>query len=1024
MSHTAGSLARVLGCMTLLIWAALPGFEVSAQTPRPGQPTLLTPTQSSNGSPRADGGRGVTRSRRVVVATALLSRDSDADAPLDLPLFDDVHLRARRQGRVERTSSGGHVWKGRLVDHVGEATFATHGDVMAGTIFADGRLFEIVYAGDGEHEVREIDPSAFPTDDPGYDLPLGDLSGEEAPVAAADSASQIDVLVIWTPAARSAAGGTAAIQSLIDLAVANTNTSYANSGVTQRIRLVHKSEVTYTESAISTDLSRLAIGSDGYIDQAHTLRNTYGADLVSLVGNGYSGACGVGYLMASPSTAYAAYGFNVVERSCAAGNLSFAHELGHNMGLQHDPGNAGSAGAYSYAYGYQDTGGLFRTVMAYPCGSGACPRVTHFSNPAATYGGRPTGTSTQNNAAALNNTAATVANFRQAVSTSCSYSLGAASASLGAGAATGTVSVLAGSGCDWDAASNAGWITITSGSGGTGNAAVGYSVTANTSSSPRSGTLTLAGQTFTVNQAGASCSYTVSPTLHTAAAGGGSLGVSVSTGTSCTWDTTSHSTWLSVTANASGTGSGVVQVTATANPSTAGRTGTLTVANKTVTVSQPGQVCSISVDAAPTAFGRTGGTGAVPVTATATQCGWTISKNVSWITFSGSSSRTGSGTVSYSVMSYTGKSPRTGKLVVGGSTITITQVGTPRKQAVDFDLDGAGDALFYDRTAGGWARNDFVAGGFRESGSGNWGADWDVHPADFNGDDRSDLLLYKPSTGDWKRIITQPDGSFDTYTSKWGAGWSVTILDLNGDGKSDVFLYNAQTGQWYQCLTKPKLTDFYYRAGSWAPGWTVHRAALNTDARDDLFLYNGNAAGVDTNAGLWFRVITQRDLSFTYIQGDARWAAGWTITPADFSGDGISELFLYRADGLWFTVKFTRTSATYRSSQWAPGWTVRRTQFNGDRYADLFLYNRDTGMWFKVLTRSDGSFAYYAGEWIAGWDVSVTDLNRDQISDLLLYHPTQGMWAQVTTKTRATFAYKIGNCTTGRIMIASHVTLP
>ena len=47
-----------------------------------------------------------------------------------------------------------------------------------------------------------------------------------------------------------------------------------------------------------------------------------------------------------------------------AGYLSYAHEVGHNQGLHHDPASSGgSVGSYSYAYGYQDPGGAFRTVM-------------------------------------------------------------------------------------------------------------------------------------------------------------------------------------------------------------------------------------------------------------------------------------------------------------------------------------------------------------------------------------------------------------------------------------------------------------------------------------------------------------------------------------------------------------------------------------------------------------------------------------------------------------------------------------
>jgi len=84
----------------------------------------------------------------------------------------------------------------------------------------------------------------------------------------------------------------------------------------------------------------------------------------------------------------------------------------------------------------------------------------------------------------------------------CSYSISPTSASYAAGGGTGSVSVTAGAGCNWTAVSNATFITITGGSSGSGNGTVSYSVAANTGTSSRTGTMTIAGQTFTVSQAG------------------------------------------------------------------------------------------------------------------------------------------------------------------------------------------------------------------------------------------------------------------------------------------------------------------------------------------------------------------------------------------------------------------------------------------------------------------------------------------------------------------------------------------
>ena len=63
-------------------------------------------------------------------------------------------------------------------------------------------------------------------------------------------------------------------------------------------------------------------------------------------------------------------------------------------------------------------------------------------------------------------------------------------------------------GCAWTGVSNnTSWLTVTSGASGSGTGTVAFSATANPNTSARTGTITIAGQTFTVNQAAAACTY-------------------------------------------------------------------------------------------------------------------------------------------------------------------------------------------------------------------------------------------------------------------------------------------------------------------------------------------------------------------------------------------------------------------------------------------------------------------------------------------------------------------------------------
>ena len=81
----------------------------------------------------------------------------------------------------------------------------------------------------------------------------------------------------------------------------------------------------------------------------------------------------------------------------------------------------------------------------------------------------------------------------------CNYTLAPTSASVAGMGGSGTVTVTTRAGCTWTASSSASWITV-SPTSGTGSGSVGYTVAANKPARPRTGTITIGGQTFTVTQ--------------------------------------------------------------------------------------------------------------------------------------------------------------------------------------------------------------------------------------------------------------------------------------------------------------------------------------------------------------------------------------------------------------------------------------------------------------------------------------------------------------------------------------------
>ena len=502
---THGRSARLATALAAFVAGAAVLPSISGPTSGQGLPKLF----QGSLAPRAekpDAPRLALRGRRAAVALRAL------DAPaVSLNLFDNTEIAVTRT-KVEHPRADRLVWHGRGEDG-SQVVLALVKGALAGTVYRKGQTFDIVSDGNGLYRISELDSAAFPTDDPYLDTPPADKPGNPgapvAPAAAGDAATQIDVLVLWTPAARNAVGGTqAAIESLVQSAVANANLAYTNSGVNAQLRLVHAEEVAYAEttSAINTDIAYLQTAGDGRLDVAQSLRDQYGADVVTLLGSGYAatGACGSGYLMSTPSSSFAGWAYNVVDQSCAAGYLSYAHEVGHNEGLLHDPANATGTPSYAYAYGYQDPGGAFRTVMSY----GSALRVPYFSSPNRLYNGVPMGTSSQNNSAALALTAPIVAQFRPAAdgSTSgsstpppCSYSVSPTSVSFSSSGGSSNVTVTTSNGCSWSSSSSTAWVSAV----GTGSAGGASKLTAQSNTgSARKSTVTIAGVNVAVSQQG------------------------------------------------------------------------------------------------------------------------------------------------------------------------------------------------------------------------------------------------------------------------------------------------------------------------------------------------------------------------------------------------------------------------------------------------------------------------------------------------------------------------------------------
>ena len=343
--------------------------------------------------------------RYVKVDIGALSDDIDGQV-IRLNLFEELDVVAILE-RTEPTTRNGFLWFGSLPDYPnGDVRLSVLDGVVVGSVTLDlGESYLIRYAGQGVHVIRAANPDDFliaadpilkEANDANADLVAPGVALGRRLAPALDDCGSIDVLVVYTAAARISENGVGAIEGLAFLALADMNLSLKNSGLVVRVRIVHITEVPLVATTgpkgsasvvydrIKKDLKTLEANAD-----VKALRNKYGADLVSLLtdnvygidtGQYYGGIAN--YLNLSGGKAEWAYSL-VTAYSAAAPYYSFAHELAHNLGAQHDwySGVDPSAVEVFNKGHIPSTRGGWRTVMAYANGCVTpCPVRPYYSN--------------------------------------------------------------------------------------------------------------------------------------------------------------------------------------------------------------------------------------------------------------------------------------------------------------------------------------------------------------------------------------------------------------------------------------------------------------------------------------------------------------------------------------------------------------------------------------------------------------------------------------------------------------------
>ena len=423
-------------------------------------------------------------------------------ARLRLDLFAGVSpvVRLHRATRTER----GYAMSGRVEGAPDTAvTLVAHGDVFYST----------AWMSDGAYEVRTVGAAQvverLPSSKHVCHTPSADDAGDEfrpgADAVADDDGGEVDVLVFYTDSARRSVGGHRNVLVRIDHHVEWTNAAFELSATRMRIRLVGAQELVGYSEASGSRAELLSLFSRDSRVQA--LSDALAADIVLL----HLGSTAGG--LAGSATRAGRRVFSIAQMT----PRTFAHELGHNMGLQHDRMNNRRNDPFPYSHGYRvevprpgrEAIGHC-TIMCVTGESGDGDVLPRFSNARQRYKGVLLGVpgdepsdskdGPADAARSLDEWMPVVAGIRRRADR-CDYRLLPPAGGIPAEGGEFVLRVETSAACGWQAESADGFSVVLSGSEGFGSGAVTYAVPPN-EGWEREVALAVAGQMHFVPQPG------------------------------------------------------------------------------------------------------------------------------------------------------------------------------------------------------------------------------------------------------------------------------------------------------------------------------------------------------------------------------------------------------------------------------------------------------------------------------------------------------------------------------------------